>query len=131
VRLTTVFNKLLSLQGALVRDVTFEPTHLVVTVARTARKHRCPRCRYATHGSYDEHVASWRHLALGKWAVLVRATLKRIACPEHGVITEAVPWALPGARFGRREDEEIEGNRDAALHPGDNPPTSTNDREPP
>ena len=98
-RLTTVFNKLLSLQGAVVRDVAFGARHLEVTVVRQARKHHCPHCRYATHGSYDEHVASWRHLALGKWSVLIHATVKRIACPEHGVVTEAVPWAASGSRF--------------------------------
>lgn len=98
-RLTTVFNKLLSLQGGLVRDVAFGPQHVVVTVARQARKHRCPQCRYVTPASYDEHVANWRHVALGKWSVLVRATVKRITCPEHGVVTEAVPWAAAGSRF--------------------------------
>jgi len=40
VRLTTVFNKLLSLQGAVVRDVVFGARHMEVTVARQARSIR-------------------------------------------------------------------------------------------
>ena len=100
-RLKTVFNRLLSLQGALVRDVEFGPEHVVVTVARQARKHRCPRpdCGYTTDASYDERPTSWRHLPLGKWAVMIHAKLKRLVCPTHGVVTEAVPWAAPGSRF--------------------------------
>lgn len=98
-RLTTVFNKLLSLQGGLVRDVRFGPEHIVVTVARQCRKHRCPQCRYSTWASYDQHVARWRHVALGKWSVVIESALKRLRCPTHGVVTETVPWAAPGSRF--------------------------------
>lgn len=98
-RVTTVFNKLLALQGALVREVEFGCDELVVTVARRAHLHRCPRCGYSTPSRYDSHVRDWRHVALGKWRVILRATLCRLQCPEHGVVTEAVPWAAPDSRF--------------------------------
>ena len=98
-RITTVFNKLLSLQGTFVREVQFGLDAIMVTVARRGRRHRCPRCSYSTKAGYDQHLGAWRHVALGKWRVVVRATVMRLVCPEHGVLTEAVPWAAPGSLF--------------------------------
>jgi transposase len=43
----------------------------------------------------------WRHLDFGRFRVEVRAGLRRLACPEHGVIIEAVPFAGHRARFTR------------------------------
>jgi transposase len=97
--LTTAFNKLLSLQGAYVRRVLFEFESLRVKVAPRSRRHRCPRCTFSTTAGYDKHPRRWRHIALGKWAVIIEATVYRLKCPEHGVITEAVPWASHGSRF--------------------------------
>ena len=31
--------------------------------------------------------------------VVVVSTSHRIACPEHGVVNEAFPWAAPGSLF--------------------------------
>lgn len=98
-RITTVFNKLLRLQGAFVRAVQFATDAIVVTVATGRRRHRCPRCDFSTRAGYDSHLATWRHVALGKWRVVIRATVSRLACPVHGVLTETVPWAQPGSQF--------------------------------
>jgi transposase len=98
VRITTVFNKLLSLQGAFVREVQFGVDAVAVTVERRGRRHRCQKCTFSTLASYDSH-ASWRHVALGKWRVLIRAKVSRLECPTHGVLTEAVPWAAAGSGF--------------------------------
>ncbi|HVP65788.1 MAG TPA: ISL3 family transposase [Anaeromyxobacteraceae bacterium] len=100
-RVTTVFNKLLSLQGAFVRRVVFGPNGIVVDVAKRHRRNRCPRCTFSTPARYDRTVREWRHLSLGKWRVVIRATLCRLVCPEHGVVTEAVPWAEHDSRFTR------------------------------
>jgi len=102
VRITTVFKRLLSLQaGTLVRSVEFlaAATTIVVWVARRSRLHSCPHCRYRTSAGYDHDVRDWRHVALGKWRVILRAEIWRLRCPAHGVITEAVPWAAHGSRF--------------------------------
>jgi transposase len=102
-RARTIFNKLLSLQGAFVRNVTFleknEEHTILVGVARCARLHRCPLCAFRTAATYDQHPRTWRHLSLGKWRVLLSCTLHRIECPDHGVLNEAVPWAAPGSLF--------------------------------
>ena len=98
-RITTVFNKLLALQGAFVRSVEFGFEEIVVTVERRARLHRCPKCKFSTGAGYDQHRRDWRHVALGKWRVKIQSTLFRLRCPRHGVLTEAVPWAEHGSRF--------------------------------
>lgn len=98
-RITTVFNKLLSLQGAFVRKVEFQRDAILVWVGHRSRCHQCPQCAFSTKAGYDEHVATWRHVALGRWRVLVRSTVSRLKCPAHGVLTEAVRWAAPGSRF--------------------------------
>jgi transposase len=108
-RLTTVFNKLLDLQGAWVKGVTFEKGSVVVTVAARARLHRCPApaCGFGARGGYDRHVRTWRHLALGKWPLLIRATVMRVNCPKHGILHEAVPWAEPNSQFTRDFEEFV------------------------
>ncbi len=98
-RITTVFNKLLRLQGAFVREVQFNAEAVVITVAQRGERLRCPKCEFSTRAGYDQHVGTWRHLALGRWRVLIRATVSRLSCPVHGVLTEVVPWAAPGSQF--------------------------------
>jgi transposase len=99
VRITTVFNKLLLLQGAFVREVKFIFEAIVVRVARRGRLHRCPRCHFSTSAGYDHHARRWRHIALGRWRVWIEATVYRLRCPSHGVVTEAVAWAADESRF--------------------------------
>jgi transposase len=101
VRVTTVFNKLLALQGGFVRQVVFGQAGVVVDVARRARRHRCPYCSFSTRARYDRTVREWRHLSLGRWRVTIRTSLCRLVCPEHGVVTETVPWAEHDSRFTR------------------------------
>lgn len=100
-RVTTVFNKLLCLQGAFVRGVDFGPARILVDVAKRHRLHRCPRCDFSTRARYDRTVREWRHVSLGKWRIVLRATLCRLVCPEHGVVTETIPWAEHDSRFTR------------------------------
>jgi transposase len=99
VRLTTVFNKLLNLQGTRVQTVAFDFDTITVGVVPTAPKHRCPQCKHTSWGSYDGKQRQWRHVALGRWRVELSYRICRLVCPEHGVITEAVPWAEPESRF--------------------------------
>jgi len=101
VRLTTAFNRLLHLQGALVRQVAFQQDGLLIHITRRAQLHRCPHCSFKTRSRYDAHDRDWRHAPLGKWRLTLRARLARLVCPRHGVVTEAVPWAEHESRFTR------------------------------
>jgi len=103
VRVTTAFKRLLDLPGVTVTDVDFAEVRVVVSLKLARRHLRCPECSFATRARYDSRpvLSSWRHLDLGRWRLEVRASLRRIECPEHGVRTEGVPFARAGARFTR------------------------------
>ena len=108
-RVTTAFKRLLRLDDVNVTDVTFLPALVVVTVALRRRRLHCPHCRHKTSSRYDTRPvsSSWRHLDLGVWQVEIRSSLRRLRCPEHGVVVEGVPFARPGARFTRDFDDLI------------------------
>jgi len=103
VRATTIFNRLLDLQGVWVTKVKFEPRRVVVTVALKRRRLVCPKCSYSTphRESKQHHDSVWRHVDLGIWRLEVRARLRRLRCPEHGAHVQGVPFARDGARFTR------------------------------
>jgi transposase len=109
VRVCAAFSRLLCLPGVWVRDVCFEPDRVIVTVALRRRRLLCPECGYSTPHRENEqdHDSSWRHLDLGVWRLVIRARLRRVRCPEHGVLVEGVPFARPGARFTRDFDDLI------------------------
>ncbi len=100
-RVTTVFNKLLALQGAFVQRLEFTADGIVVGVRKRALLHGCPTCSFCCRARYDCRQREWRHVSLGKWRVTVQAMLCRLDCPEHGVVTETVPWAEHDSRLTR------------------------------
>jgi transposase len=107
VRVTTAFKRLLRLDDVNVTAVEFFSTAVVVTVVLRRRRLVCPHCGHKTSSRYDRRArpSRWRHLDLGVWRVEVRATLRRLRCPSHGVVTEAVPFARPGAHLTRDLDD--------------------------
>ena len=101
-RVTTAFKRLLRLDGVRVTNVEFSTAAVVVTVALRRRRLVCPMCGYETAAAYEvrrRDVSRWRHLDLGSWRLEVRAELRRLRCPTHGVRVEAVPFARHGSRF--------------------------------
>jgi transposase len=110
VRVTAAFSRLLRLPGIWVRQVAFEADRVVVTVALRRRRLACPECDHTTWFRHDTRPvdSTWRHLDLGVWRLEVRARLRRLDCPTHGVRTEGVPFARPGSRF-TRDFEDLVG----------------------
>ncbi len=102
-RVTAAFSSLLLLDGVHVRDVVFEPDRVIVQVALRRRRLICPRCSFSTPHRHDVRPvdSDWRHLDLGVWRLEVRARLRRLVCPTHGVRTESVPFARYGSDFTR------------------------------
>jgi len=101
VRATTLVRDLLDLPGITVTGVSLEQGLLQVEVKLKARKLWCPLCDYSTWSRYDTRpVASyWRHLDFGCAKVVLAANLRRLRCPEHGVLTEWAPFARYRANF--------------------------------
>ena len=88
-------------------NVEFLATIVRVTVALRRRRLVCGRCGYSTRFRYDTRpvASSWRHLDLGVWQLDLRASLRRLDCPTHGVVVEGVPFARPGAKLTRDFDD--------------------------
>jgi transposase len=103
VRVSRAFSRLLDIEGIWVRRVQFCADRVVVWVALRRRRLCCPLCSYSTpHRHNLQSVESvWRHLDLGIWRLEVRAKLRRLECPEHGVRVEGVPFARHRAGFTR------------------------------
>jgi transposase len=106
VRATTLLNKLLNLPGIAVRGVSLPDElgdSLVVDVVVRSQRLACPLCDFTTRARYDRRPEPswWRHLDFGTSPVLLRARLRRLACPEHGVLVEAVPFARHRSGFTR------------------------------
>ena len=99
-RVTTAFNKLLALNATFVQAVNFDPSQISVTVRLARRRLRCPHCNYATMSVYDRRPkpSKWRHLDVCGQPLILACSLRRLRCPTHGVTTEQVPFARPGAR---------------------------------
>jgi transposase len=111
VRVTTAFNRLLDVPGVSVTDVSFLEDRVIVDVALARRRLECPEadCGFTTRARYDTRPVSscWRHLDLGKWGLVVRADLRRLVCPAHGVKVEAVPFARHRSGFTRDFEDVI------------------------
>lgn len=105
---TTVLRRLLALPSVRVIGVELAAEGLIVDVGlRRATRLRCPRCAFTTRSVYDRRPQRlWRHLDLGGWRCLLRMSLRRLVCPAHGVVTEAVPFA--GWRSGYTDAFEDE-----------------------
>lgn len=99
-RVTTAFNKLLGLNATFVQAVNFEPGQIIVTVRLARRRLRCPDCTFSTRAIYDHRPkpSKWRHLDVCGQPLVIACSLRRLACPNHGVRIEQVPFARPGTR---------------------------------
>jgi len=108
-RVTQAFWRLLRLEGVWVRGVTFDADRVVVRVALRRRRLVCPLCTFCTAASegVQAHDSVWRHLDLGVWRLEIRARLRQLRCPEHGVHVEAVPFARHRAGLTRDLDDLV------------------------
>ena len=102
-RVSRAFSRLLRLDGIWVRQVQFFADRVVVRVALRRRRLLCPLCSYTTPHRYNQQAVEsvWRHLDLGVWRLELRAQLRRLECPEHGVRVEGVPFARHRSGFTR------------------------------
>ena len=106
-RVTTAFNKMLSIPSASVASVEFTPEGVVVGLRRRNGRPVCP-CGWRASGSYDSSVRRWRHLDLGASKLLLEAEIRRLHCQRcQRVRTEAVPWARPRARHSRDFEDVV------------------------
>ncbi|HEX7427854.1 MAG TPA: ISL3 family transposase [Mycobacterium sp.] len=105
-RVSTAFNRLLQIPGATVTDVVIGERDVEVTLRLKARLLRCP-CGKRVRAGYDRRRRRWRHLDLGRCRLWLIYSIRRLDCPDCGVVTEGVPWARPGARHTRDFEDMV------------------------
>ncbi len=71
---------------------------VLVRVQALDAEFACPTCGGKAAG-YDRRTRRWRHLDTCQYTTILEADVPRVSCPEHGVVTVAVPWAEPGSGF--------------------------------
>jgi len=106
VRKSKLWKKLLGVEHLVLEDGDIEAgpdgSEVLVFSVRPvhAYRDRCPGCGKRRR-RYDqgEGRRRWRALDLGVMRCYLEAEAPRVACPVHGVVVAAVPWARPAARF--------------------------------
>ena len=82
-RVTTAFNRILGLTGAVVESVEFSVDGVVVGIRARARRLTCP-CGRSTRARYDTSRRRWRHLDMGATKVWLEADIARVDCRRCG-----------------------------------------------
>ncbi len=100
-RVTTLVNKLIGLQGLWVRNFHFQAdkARVVVDVVPRRRKPLCGVCGRKVRKNKDRYNRYWRHLDLFGVRSYLRYSIRRVVCRRCGVVKEKVPWADKGSRF--------------------------------
>lgn len=105
-RVSTAFNRLLQIPGATVTEVVVGDRDVEVGLRPRARLLRCP-CGKRVRAVYDRRRRRWRHLDLACRRLWLVYDIRRLDCPECGVVTEELPWARPGARHTRDFEDMV------------------------
>lgn len=102
-RASTLLNALLGLPGVWVVTAVIAGGELRVRVRLRRQLLQCPKCSFETRHRYDtrEVDSSWRHLDVGGRVCRILLRRRRLRCPAHGVLAEAVLFARPDSRHTR------------------------------
>lgn len=107
-RITTLFNKLLMLQGLRVTGFAFEDDDLILLVCPRFRRLTCPHCGKSCTGRASTSYRSWRHLGIWGRRVWIRGPIRRLRCRTcDRTVTESVPWARHGSDFTRPFEDAV------------------------
>ena len=89
----------------------FEKDQIIVHARPFKRlQSKCPICGKRCSGydtKYPDKETTWRAPSLNGVPVLIRYTPHRIECPEHGVLTENIPWADGDSHFTESFADEV------------------------
>jgi transposase len=108
VRVTTLFNKLLNLQGLRVVGFRFDGDDLILSVHPRFRRLTCPHCGESCSGRASTSRRSWRHLGIWGHRVWLEGPIRRLRCQTcDRTVTESVPWARHGSDFTRPFEDAV------------------------
>lgn len=97
VKVKTILNRIQPLNGFVYRDTRLEETagrlRLVMTIdAHRQRSALCSICETPAPGYDHEPERRWLFVPFWGLEAELRYTPRRVSCPTHGVIVEALPW---------------------------------------
>jgi len=108
VRVTTLLNKLINLQGLRVTGLHFEDGAMIISIARTFKLLTCPQCGRRKRGRESRRVRRWRHTGIWGNDVWLEGEIRRLRCAKcTAVMTEAVPWARHDSEFTRIFEDAV------------------------
>ena len=98
----TIFKNLLNVKHTAVDDVIFNSDGSITVQVHPTKGEQC-RCgicgRKAPLYDYGRGAKLWRTCDWNTNKVFLEAQSPRVNCPEHGVVTAAVPWARHDSSF--------------------------------
>ena len=107
-RVTTLFNRLLNLQGLRVVGFRFDGDDLILSVRPRFRRLTCPHCGKSCSGRASTSHRSWRHLGIWGHRVWLEGPIRRLRCRTcERTVTESVPWARHGSDFTRAFEDAV------------------------
>lgn len=107
-RATTVLRRVLAIPAVGIVDAEFLGEALVVDVRLSRQRLCCPACPFTTRSVYDRRATRlWRHLDLAGRRCFLRMPRRRLRCPAHGVVTEAVSFAPPRAGYTYAFEDQV------------------------
>jgi len=108
VRVTTLLNKLINLQGLRVTGLRFENGSMVIGIARTFKSLCCPQCGRRKRGRQSRSIRRWRHIGIWGHDVWLEGEIRRLRCKKcESVVTEAVPWARHDSDFTNAFEDAV------------------------
>ncbi len=107
-RITTLLNKLLNLQGLRVTGAQFQDGEMILSVHRTFQLLTCPHCGKRKRGRESKRKRRWRHMGIWGHEVYLEGEIRRLRCKKcNVVVTEAVPWARHGSDFTKPFEDVV------------------------
>lgn len=109
-RTGSLWARLLDVETTVVESIRFDEDEGVLIARvrpRRRQRNKCGLCGRRC-GRYDhgDGPRRWRALDLGTLPTYLEASAPRVACPDHGVVVAAVPWARHDARFTRAFEDQ-------------------------
>lgn len=109
-RVTTLFNKLLNLQGLWVTGFRLADGEVTLFVRPRGRRLTCPHCGESRSSKQPIKAKwrRWRHLGIWSHRVFIEGPIRRFRCkPCDRMVTEAVAWARHDSDFTRPFEEAV------------------------
>lgn len=107
-RVTTLLNKLINLQGLRVTGFYFEDGAMIISIARTFKLLTCPQCGRAKRGRQSRSDRRWRHTGIWGNDVWLEGEIRRLRCTKCATVaTEAVPWARHDSQFTKPFEDAV------------------------